>query len=478
MTDRPTALARTGALRTLVYAASLGTLVAAHLPPLLGGKLANIDEGYAMALASRLLEGRHLYVGAVSQRGPLMYAVYEGLAGTFGWTSVTAVRLASLAFSLAIVALVGRGARTPERPLAVLGATYALALGFDPYDGLALNAELMLLPFLVLAALVTVRAGHRGALWAALAGLFYGVATCFKQPAIVCVVPAAAFLTLRAHSWREGAGRVASLAAGAALVPLLFVVHAAARGDLAAFWYQTVTYNLTIHRAGAVPPLEWTRTLGRLAQAPLLACSLVAGLAVASARASQVRRRLRRRGLLVGLGTVDAFFVALALANLLAAAAYRQRFGHYFLPAMPFLVLCAARALVGSGHRRALSWGVPVAALLCFGASSERMFEVLGTADGRVAHGESVEHLARYVQRTTSPADRVFVWGFSPSVYPYAHRRPATRFLFESYVTGFVPWLYDDAALEPGRVVPGSMVELLDDLEREAPAVIVDAGSV
>lgn len=65
--------------RTMALTA--GAVVGAvHLPALLLGRYVNVDEGYASAIAERLEEGFRLYQGAVSQRGPLMYTFYEGLA--------------------------------------------------------------------------------------------------------------------------------------------------------------------------------------------------------------------------------------------------------------------------------------------------------------------------------------------------------------------------------------------------------------
>ena len=54
------------------------------------------------------------------------------------------------------------------------------------------------------------------------------------------------------------------------------------------------------------------------------------------------------------------------------------------------------------------------------------------------------------------PTDRIFVWGFSPWVYQFSHRRPAGRFVFETYVTGLVPWFREKLSIERARVVPGA----------------------
>ena len=68
--------------------------------------------------------------------------------------------------------------------------------------------------------------------------------------------------------------------------------------------------------------------------------------------------------------------------------------------------------------------------------------------------------------------------GFSPWLYQYSHRRPAGRYVFETYVTGLVPWFWEKLGVERARIVPGSVDALLGDLDREKPAVVVDAGTI
>jgi hypothetical protein len=98
--------------------------------------------------------------------------------------------------------------------------------------------------------------------------------------------------------------------------------------------------------------------------------------------------------------------------------------------------------------------------------------------DGHVAHDDTVVYASHYIEATTKPDERIFVWGFSPWVYGYSHRKPAGRYVFETYVTGFVPWFWEKAEVERARIVPGSVEALLSDLDREKPVVVVDAGSI
>src|SRR5258708_6477784 len=98
-------------LARLVLLAALVSLALVH-GPLIGYKTyANVDEGYASAIAARLLEGHRLYAGAVSQRGPLMYYAFEAIAWLHGWDNIVAVRAWGLVLALAHVALVYWAAR-------------------------------------------------------------------------------------------------------------------------------------------------------------------------------------------------------------------------------------------------------------------------------------------------------------------------------------------------------------------------------
>ena len=72
-------------------------------------------------------------------------------------------------------------------------------------------------------------------------------------------------------------------------------------------------------------------------------------------------------------------------------------------------------------------------------------------ADRRVANRDRAEHAAE---------GHIFVWGFEPAIYWIAHRRPASRFIYD--VPQRVTWQRDYARRE-----------LMADLQRHPPDVIV-----
>jgi hypothetical protein len=171
--------------------------------------------------------------------------------------------------------------------------------------------------------------------------------------------------------------------------------------------------------------------------------------------------------------------MAHAIIAIGAASAMYRFFPHYYLPAMPFVTIALADWLnririPGRDVVRQIG-GVITLVTIVIGAACAYTYERI---DGEVTHNSNVKRVARYIEVTSLPEASIFVWGFSPWLYGYSHRKPAGRYVFETYVTGFVPWFFDDYRKEKNRVVPGSLENLVADLDRERPELVVDAGSV
>jgi 4-amino-4-deoxy-L-arabinose transferase-like glycosyltransferase len=468
--------------------------------PLIGYKtFANVDEAYAGALAQRLLDGHKLYQGAISQRGPLMYYLFELLAWLHGWDNIVALRIWALGLAIAHVVLtywVGRVLVSKTcATVAAAVAAYALAFGFPPEDAIAINGEPLQLPALMLAVVlgaVAVRfpIGSRERLLRVVgAGLAFGVAISIKQS--VALHPLAVVLYLVIDARRRRASTRASLTeltlltSATLLVPALFVAHAASQGTLWDMYYYCVVYNSKVHLNPTTEHFTWVGFFFfRLTAQTLFFTTLV----VLFARAIPwlVRRTRTLRGTrtiwVMGRGFGNRHYLALHLVlGVVAATSMYRFFPHYYLQATPFMALCVGIVIDRWFLGQAKGWPARVV-VTCF-----MLFLVFASAmgcffgekvDGRVAHDRTVLDVGKLVAATTKPEDKIFVWGFSPWIYQYSHRRPAGRYVFSTYVTGFVPWFWEKLDVERARIVPGSVEALLDDLEREKPAMVIDAGSV
>ena len=478
-----------------VLTACVVALVAVHAPLIGYGAYANVDEAYASALAERLNEGFKLYEGAVSQRGPLMYYFFAALSRIFGWDNVAAVRVAALVLVMLHVALVTWVARRLVSPragvVAAVISTYALVAGLPPLDGMALHGEAIQVPLLVGAAAAGVLATRARAStrrrWLIGSGLLFGAAISIKQSAVLQPLPTVLWLCVEARRRRPRRvplGSLAIFAAALAAVPLAFVVHAAASGTLDALVYYTLTYNLSVHLRPSETLLSSASLIPLSDHVMRLTSFIAATVAVLGASGTFLWRRVaaarssRSAAPLTRGFDVRVYFALHFLVALVSASAMYRFFPHYYVSAVPFLALALAawthRPLARVGAHRLLG-GSAAVVLLVAAAFTTYMNEKI---DGRLTHDELPQRVGRYLEATTAKDARIFVWGFSPWLYAYSHRRPAGRYVFETYVTGFVPWFHDSLKKEPARVVPGSMEALLGDLDREAPEVVVDTGSI
>lgn len=467
-------------------------LIAIHASTLGYGYFANVDESYAISLAQRVLDGHSLYHGAISQRGPLMYYAYVLIAKIGGWDNVLNLRIWAFGFAFLHIVVVWWGARKliSERGaiFATLVSTYSLTLGLPPYDRLALNGEYLQLPPLVLGVVLGALAVRRGVArsrWLLfLSGLALGTALAVKQSVGLHVVPLLLWLFVRAR--RTGEVRASMIdgavaVAGMMVVPLVFIVHAARAGTLREMYYYCVEYNLAVHVGEAswgLTPASFEIGANRGFLFAVAACTIVGTRALALRIASAARER----SLAPILRAFDLpQYLALHLAiSLLSAAALRRFFSHYFILAIPLLAFIIARILDrvvrrASGHT-VRSFIVGMLATLLLATAFETF--ALEKNDGRVAHDKLPTRIAKYIELTTAKDSKIFVWGFSPWLYPYSHRRPAGRYVFSTYVTGLVPWRHDDLIGDQNRVVPGSNEALMADLDEEKPELVIDAGSI
>ena len=467
-------------------------LIAVHASTLGYRYFANVDESYAIALAQRVLDGHPLYEEAISQRGPLMYYAYVLIAKVGGWDNVLNLRFWALGFAMLHIVLVYWGGRKliSERGaiFALLVSTYSLTLGLPPYDRLALNGEYLQLPPLVigvvLGALAVRRRAPRNRTLLFFSGVALGAAIAVKQSAGLHVLPLLLWLFLRARRTRDVRASVVDAAitiAGMVIIPLVFIIHAWRIGTLHAMYYYCVEYNIQVHVGQAswgLTPASFEVGANRGFLFGVAACTIF------GIRAFWVRlaAALRERSLAPLLRAFDLpQYLALHLAiGLVSAVALKRFFSHYFILSIPIIALITGRLFDRAVRSRSpvLGRNVIIGVLGTLVLSMVPETFALEKNDGRVAHDKTPTRVSQYIDVTTPKDAKIFVWGFSPWLYSYSHRKPAGRYVFSTYVTGLVPWRHDDLEGDKGRVVPGSNEALMADLDAEKPELVVDAGSI
>jgi 4-amino-4-deoxy-L-arabinose transferase-like glycosyltransferase len=454
--------------------------------PTFGFNVWNVDEAIHAGVARTLLDGGVMYRDAIDQRTPLTYYVVAAIFAVAGENNMWAVRafiavlIAGTACAVFLLASLWRGGGAGPWAAAVYVAfsTTLLYAG----DANAANTEWFVGFFTAWGAWLFWRAGPVPSLPAALgAGACYSAAFLSKQPALLELGAPLGLLLLLGFMgrapWPRIAGALLGICAGYIVIVAAVFGYFAAEGALPDFYFYAWTYNLVYYGPEV--------SLGERVQAAAALAGIVAGafplllVAISAALLGGVLRvgQLRPTAAESAARPVDLFLGAWLLLALAGAASAGRVYGHYYIQVLGPLALVAGLGLAAltratlAARRPARLAGL--AALAAVAATL--VWHPLAHGRKGAHHSDPAGPIAAAVRAHTAPDERIFVWGWNPDIYLYADRKPASRFLYCSFLTGLVPW----TNLQPGldtsyAIVPGTMDTLLREIEERRPTMIID----
>jgi 4-amino-4-deoxy-L-arabinose transferase-like glycosyltransferase len=404
----------------------------------------NSDETFLATQAHVLDDGGDLYHDAIDRKPPIVPYVYAATFAFFETTALWSVRLVAM-LAVAITALllaVEARRRYGRRAAWIAGILFVVAMvSFVPQDGQAANFEVFMLPCMT-AAMLFARRGRGFA-----AGVAIAAATLAKQTGAATLLPVV-YLIARARG-KRGIGEVfAGFTIPTALVAL-------AMGP-AQLLYWTVLGN------GSYVGGDSMSTL-------VLVMFLVMTLLFVSCNLPllwRIPRAWSERKLVALDGQRDTdLWLWLASAAVSVAVGLRF-FGHYYIQMVPPLALLAAGAL---SRGRAVWARRTVAVALVLGCC----FSVAGYLVTAGTPEPNYESVSRYLETTTNPDDPIYVWGSVPEIYWASERRPATRFLTSSFLTGAYPGRPADVATTSNDTT-SAWEDFYQDFKAHPPKYFVD----
>jgi hypothetical protein len=250
--------------------------------------------------------------------------------------------------------------------------------------------------------------------------------------------------------------RLAAAAAGGLAVILATVAVLAMLGILPPAIDAVLTYNASYRLAAEGAPstlraLPWTT----LAIVPLLALGAAGLLAM--------RRWPEARS----LSLASAAWTGTGLILLVVQGRF---YAHYIVPIMvPVAVLAgvgwADLHRLRQRRRRMRSTLVAAGVVLLLVATLAGVAGGLQELRTWAAANDKARAIAGVIRGITTPGQAMLVWGNQPYLYRASERAPALRY----------PYLFP--LTTPGYATPTLIAEMRADLERDPPAVVVDAGS-
>jgi len=432
-----------GGLTLLAFALRAPTLVT---------KLFDPDEAAIGVQAMVVRAGGTLYTDIYDRKPPLPPLLY---AASFSLTDSTDIRLIRVLVTLMLaaagilVALECLRRWGPRHAWLAGVLLIAGAMALFPADAGAANyAHFALLPGT--AAIIWAR---RGTLLMALAaGVAIGIAILSRQSWLLGVVPACVSIGLHGR-WRNVPPFVAAAAATVATTGFY--------APLGRFWEWNVTNSPGFVFAGTSLWSAVGSGLASLAGFAVFHPVVIVAIGVAAAAAVAT---IRRRSM-----PDDVDLWLWAASGIGAWMAGLRFFGHYWLQALPPLVLIAVPIVAGwaSRARTAAIVGVALPAVTAW---------VLLFIPGSFHNRPDSDVLARYVRSHTTTEDRVFVWGSYPEVLVAADRLPAGGLVHTDFVVGRSGGR-DDPAQTLSSAVPAAPDIMMRSLTGDPPQLILDTST-
>lgn len=395
------------------------------------------DEGEFAYMGQLLLNGTSPYLHAYTMKLPGVSAVYALFMFLFGQTA-TAVHLGLLLVNIGaafLIFLLAKRLLDTSAALYSSSAYLLLSLSQAVY-GLFAHATHFVVLFALGGFLLLLRSldARRIALLFP-AGLCFGLAVTMKQHAILLVLFAILFWLWRwlwdspgNNGQRSSGAGIVLLAAGVCVPYILILLHSWGTGTLGTFWFWTVRYareyvssqtlatglaNLSTS-LGIMLPLQW----------PFLLLAAMGGAMLLKQKRAE---------------NSTLFIIGLFLCSFLAVCPGLIFRRHYFILLLPAIALLAGSA-PSVRWRRAMGYGMfPVfifAAAIAFGIYQEQIFyfQLSPLQASRASHDENpfqeAPRIADYLQKHTSPYDRIAVLGSEPEIFFYADRLSATGHIY------------------------------------------------
>ena len=405
------------------------------------------DTGVFFYAAQRLLDGGAPYRDIWDHKPPGVYfvdAVGLALGGRVGIWAV------QLVFLIAAALLGYRAIRRELGDVPALVGSLAWLVASPRLfleQGQTNFVEFFALPFQFGALMLVTEIRTLSTARAAAIGLLGGSAVLFK-PTLVGIWIAIGLVTLIERR-RHAIAPMAAIALGASLPLAIVAAWALLRGIFADMVDQALVYNRAY--ASFLPPTERLSDLFNG-----LRLTLPSGLAIISILAWAYALVTRRWQSPLVKVAVAAFPLELVLAT------FGRGYHYYFLawlPSMAVLTAFAASVVRRLAPPRPARIALVLLTLAMCAQPLLLVTRLLLTSDaGRLSAAAS------YIAANSRADDTVFIWGAHTEVLWLANRLSPTQYVYQ-----YAP-LYTRGYASPARVA-----ELLADLERERPVLILDA---
>ncbi len=438
------------------------------------------DEGIFGACAVRQLAlGGWPLTNCTDIKPPGIFAVYEIVYSIFGSYSSYGVRIAAVIGMLFAAGMIGHVAKTLANAAAgYIAAGLFLLVCTLGQSYMALKTEMFSLAFVfvALSAIYHFQAtGKKKALL--LAGAAVGIATLFKQPAILMMAACGFSLIFDAKKKGSASACISNmfLLAVGLLMPLLPVAGLYYISGHWAEFYQQMWQRPLLYATHKSASVHLAGTLLGAAYAMIWPALVVSICAIG------VLTR-ERRGETVALPQVKWILLPYFVVACIIISLGKHFFPAYFIFGWPFVIIAIAmsyRNMSTQGLRDiwrkdkigTAALGLSLILAVVLSLNQVRLLKQLD-AFGRKTGAEILAY--------AHPQDQLYVWGYVPELYMATQRAPASRFVVTSILFGYFHDTSNRLPVYGGMkyVLAGDWDRFMQDLTQARSFLLVDTSII
>lgn len=407
------------------------------------------DEAIYLTLGQGVRQGLTLYKDIFDHKPPLIYLL-AALSGSLFWLKFLLLishsstvflfwKLAEKLFAQSLIPI-----KRQQKAILLATAFFALFTTLPLLEGNIANAELFMSLPVVAALLSLFSVKNASAFRLFLAGMIFSLAILYKAPAALEIAALLVYWLIAGWGNLEKLGKIftKSLIFGSGvLVPILItVIYYALQGALSDYLAAGLLQNIGYIARWSAPATSEAGSIfsGNLTFRTIFLAGVVLLLFL-------FKRRINQTALFVFLWFAFSIF-----AMLLSARPYP----HYIIQTTAPLALLLA-ILVNSTQKQRF-WTTPLLGIflaslvfykfatypvwsyyenfLSFMLSQKTHEEYLTYFDRKTPRNY---RLAQFIVTSTSPQDKIFIWGTEPELYALSRRLPPGRFVTSFHISDF-----------------------------------------
>jgi len=485
--------------------------------PFIRFQILHVDEAVYLIVAKQILKGAVPYLDVWDHKPPMVFWLYAFIMKLFGTRNFIPINIVTLLFNLVSTLMVFKITKlfTNRKTAGLTAVIYPILSNFLLCrDAVNPNTEIYMTPFSLCAVYFAVKGLQSGRkISFLLSGLAVGIASAFKQPSGIVLIPLSCGLIVfnfKDKKWKHIFYSITYLWLGCFMVWFFIGLYFFSKNALWEFWFQVFEFNFLYSRS--IPKSSiilgvFRNYLPYIKAYPLFFVPYLSSLVFSIVYLFLPRRDFNKKCVLV-------FILLWHVCDILAVSTGGLFYYHYFVQWVPSLIIVTfvpvtfAFDIIFKKHKTA----VKIIGLIYCVLFLIKMFIPAGIArptdlvideyrtpvqyakyakswaksigpkfyrfpyyrKPKLVWGQM--NLVKMIQSYVKPDQSVFVWGFVPDIYLLVNRNPASRFLYTSFLSGkfhAMANLYN-AADSPLKKYKGSINKLLiADLQSARPKFII-----